>query len=232
MKSNTVSIEVIAMILCLLLSAPLYAQTPVKGRVLFEGVAPPPETVDVKSDTPTCGNTKSVPKISLGQDNGVVDALVTVVGASVTVAEGARGRLDQINCEFLPHVQALPVGATLVITSSDPVLHNAHGFYEDGSTAFNIAVPIAGMEVLQKLSKPGIIKLRCDAGHTWMSAYVAVKETPFYAVTDPNGNFMIPGVPTGNYEIEVWHEWLGRHRQTLAVKEGEETEAPFSLKNP
>ena len=207
-------------ILALVLSSPLFAQTAVKGRVIFEGTPPAPENIEVKSDTPTCGTSKEIRKILLGEDRGVANAVVKIIGAKGTL-EPKKGSLDQVNCEFVPHVQALSVGSTLVITSSDPVLHNSHAFYEDGSTAFNIAVPIAGVEVPQKLAKSGVMKLRCDAGHTWMSAYVFVSDEAFYALTDKDGNFTIEGVPPGDYEIEVWQEWLGSERQKISVKEGE-----------
>lgn len=200
-----------------------YAQGTVKGRVIFEGPPPAAEKVEVKSDIPTCGTTKEVSKIVLGADQGVANAVVRIVGAQGEL-KATEGMLDQVSCEFKPHVQVLPVGSIVKLTSEDAVLHNAHGFYEDGSTAFNIAVPIAGMEVPIKLKQPGIIKLRCDAGHTWMNAYVVVTEGPFYALTDANGNFVIEGIPPGHYEIEVWQEWLGKHREPIVVKEeGTET---------
>ena len=198
-----------------------YAQGIIKGHVIFEGTPPAPEKVEVKSDTPTCGTQKEIHKILLGEGQGVANAAVTIVGAmgELPVKDGS---LDQVQCEFVPHVQAVPLGSTLKITSSDSVLHNSHGFYEDGSTAFNLAVPIVGMEAPFKTKKPGLIKLRCDAGHTWMSAYVMVTDTPYYAVTDVNGNFSIQGVPPGKYEIEVWQEWLGKHREPVEIKEGEQ----------
>ena len=211
------------LILFMFLSFPswLFAQTSVSGRIVFEGTAPPAEKIEVKSDVSTCGTNKEVQPLILGQGNGVANAVVTIVGAQGTVAQKG-GALDQKNCEFVPHVQAVSVGSTLKITSSDPVLHNTHGFYEDGSTAFNIAVPIAGMEMETKIKQPGVIKLRCDAGHTWMSAYVVATDQPFYVLTDANGNFKIEGVSAGTYEIEIWQEWLGKHREPLVVKEGGE----------
>lgn len=212
---------ILAMTTCLLIlfsfSPVLYAQTTVKGRVVFDGTLPAVETIEVKSDVPTCGTTKEVSKILLGKEQGVANAVVKVAGAP-GAAPFKKGTLDQVDCEFVPHVQVLPAGSTLNLTSSDAVLHNAHGFYEDGSTAFNIAVPIPGMEVSQKLNQPGVIKLRCDAGHTWMSAYVVVTDSPYYALTDADGNFTIEGVPAGNFEIEVWHEWLEAKHAPLQVK--------------
>ncbi len=204
------------------------AQT-IKGRVIFEGTPPAVETVEVKSDIATCGTHKETSKILLGVDQGVANAVVTVIGAAGEVIP-QKGTLDQLNCEFVPHVQVLTAGSTLAITSSDAVLHNAHGFYEDGSTAFNIAVPIPGMEVTQKLKQPGTIKLRCDAGHTWMSAYIIVTDAAHSALTDADGNFTLEGIPPGNYELEIWQEWLGPKRQPLAVNEGATESVTLVLK--
>lgn len=206
-------------ILCLAgFSSVAHAQGVLKGRVTFEGTSPPLEAVDVKLDTTVCGNHKDVPKILLGENKGVANAVIKIIGLKVSAAPG-KGDLDQVHCEFVPHVQALPTGSTLVITSSDSVLHNTHAFNEDKTTAFNIAVPIPGSEVKKKLEKAGILKLRCDAGHTWMSAYIVVSDEPF-AMTDANGKFSIENLPPGKYEVEIWQEWLGKTKETVEIKDG------------
>jgi len=213
----------ITVVMLAFVSAPSlgFAQGIVKGKVVFEGTPPPIEKVDVKSDTDTCGTSKEVSKILVGADQGVANAVVKIIGAQGTLVP-KDGALDQVKCEFLPHVQVIPVGSKLQITSSDAVLHNAHGFSEDGSTAFNIAVPIPGMEIPATMKKPDIIKLRCDAGHTWMSGYIVVTDSPFYAVTDASGNFSIENVPSGDYQVEIWQEWAGKQTQPISVKEGEQ----------
>ena len=195
------------------------AQGTLTGKVLFEGTPPVSEQVDVKSDVPVCGTHKEVAKLTLGADKGVADAVVRIL--DIPGAPAAKdGHLDQVGCQFVPHVQVIPLDSTLVITSSDSVLHNAHGFYEDGSTAFNIAVPIVGMEMKKKLKKPGVIKLRCDAGHTWMSGYIIVADNPYYAVTGADGQFTIEGIPPGDHEIEIWQEWLGKTVRKVSIKDG------------
>ena len=216
MKNKLGSLVIIYFMLA---AVDVYAQGSLKGRVLFDGTPPPVEKVEVKSDVPVCGMHQDVSKISLGADQGVANAVVRIIGAD-GIAEAKKGHLDQVNCQFVPHVQVVPIGSTLVITSSDSVLHNTHAFREDGSTAFNIAVPIVGMEINKKLTKPGILKLRCDAGHTWMSGYIVVLDEAYYAITDKDGNFTIEGIPRGQYEMEIWQEWLGKIKQPVTIKEG------------
>ena len=225
MIKNKVSFLIV---FCLaLFSSAAYAQGALKGRVAFDGTPPAVEAAEVKLDTTICGTHKEVTKITLGENKGIANAVVKILGIKGPAALG-KGSLDQVHCEFVPHVQALRTGSTLVITSSDAVLHNTHAFNEDKTTAFNIAVPIPGSEVNKKLQKPGILKLRCDAGHTWMSAYILVLDEPF-AMTDANGNFSIDNLPPGKYEVEVWQEWLGKSKQTVEIKDGP-NEANFVLK--
>jgi hypothetical protein len=215
-------------VLCwVVFSSAAYAQGALKGRVTFEGTPPPVEALDVKLDTAVCGDHQEVPKILLSENQGVANVVIRVLGLKGSAAPG-KGDLDQVHCEFVPHVQVLPTGSQLVITSSDTVLHNTHAFNEDKTTAFNIAVPIPGMEVNKKLEKPGVLKLRCDAGHTWMSAYILVLDEPF-AMTDANGNFSIENIPAGKYEVEIWQEWLGKTKQTVEIKDGA-NEVNFVLK--
>ncbi len=39
-----------------------------------------------------------------------------------------------------------------------------------------------------------------------MSAYIVVAETPYFAVTDADGNYKIENVPPGTYTLNAWHE--------------------------
>src|SRR3989338_2639376 len=201
----------------------LFAETSVSGRVVFEGVSPTPITYETKSNRAVCGDVKEVRPLILGDRGGVANAVVSIVGVQRQSAPAPlEGLLDQVKCEFVPHVQILPVGSTLSITSSDPILHNTHGVYEDGTTAFNVPVPVTCMKVPKRITKPGVVKIRCDAGHTWMNAYVVGVDHPDYALTDENGYFKIDRVPPGTYKIEIWHEWLGIHREPITVGEARE----------
>ncbi len=201
-----------------------------KGKVLYEGPVPPVESVEVKSDAPVCGSHKETAKIVVGPGHGVQNAVVRIIGLKNTAAP-SDGHLDQIHCEFEPHVQVILLGANLVITSSDSVLHNSHGFYEDGKTAFNLAVPVVGMEVKKQMNKPGIIRLRCDAGHTWMKGFLYITEDRA-VVTDADGNFSFSDLPAGQYELEIWQEWTGKTQKTVSIKEGENEPLSVELKEP
>jgi len=55
-----------------------------------------------------------------------------------------------------------------------------------------------------KFDKPGISFIFCNI-HSQMSAVVIALATPYYAVSDVRGEFSIPGVPPGRYQVQIFH---------------------------
>jgi plastocyanin len=194
-------------------SAP-YVEAPVPdggvliGRVRFAGEPPPGEPVVVRKNTDVCGEHKPSQALVVGPGNGVKGTVVALEG----VERGKRApefELDNAKCLFVPHVSAVMAGAKVRIRNSDPILHNTHGFLER-VTVFNIALPTKdqAIDVTQRIKKPGVVEVVCDA-HTHMRAWILVRDNPYFAVSDDNGQFRIDEIPPGRYRVTAWHEgWL------------------------
>lgn len=193
----------------------------IEGHVRYTGkrTSRAPVTVP-KNFQSICGNTKTMPDLLLSSDKGLSNVVVSI--SNVPGAKAAPPKditINQKQCEYLPHLQAVPVGSKLTVINSDPVLHNVHA--TNGSrTLCNMAMPIEGQRTSappQVLAKPGRIDLKCDAGHTWMSAYVYVFDHPYYTVSDASGNFRISGLPPGTYDVQIEHELLGPTTRKVTV---------------
>ena len=72
------------------------------------------------------------------------------------------------------------------------------------------------------------MKVGCDAGHTWMTAYIAVFEHPYFAVTAADGSFRIGDIPGGTYKLVFWHEKLGRKVKKVTVTGGGVSDASLA----
>jgi len=113
--------------------------------------------------------------------------------------------LDQIYLTFKPHVLPILAGTRVKFPNSDEIRHNVFSPNPVDDKRFSLGTYAAGTSKDVVFLKPGVITLLCNV-HIEMSAYIVVTETPYFAVTDANGNYKIENVPPGKYTLKAWHE--------------------------
>ena len=134
--------------------------------------------------------------------------------------------LDQIDCLYEPRVIATRVGQTVEVINSDAIYHNVRAFSKNNEE-FNISMPQKNDRFTKVFLKPEIfLQTKCSV-HPWMSAYIAVMDHPFYNITSDSGEFVISGLPYGNYTIEAWHEVFGTQFLEVSVNGDQNLEFNF-----
>ncbi len=199
-----------------------YAGT-VKGKISRSGERPKRAKMKITQDSKVCGKKPIYdPTLIVDKNNGLANAVVSIekVKGGKKRAKPRTLKLDQSGCEYKPHVAATTTGSKVKVINSDATLHNIHAFL-DGDTVFNIAMPVEGQKFTKELDEAGIVLFKCDAGHTWMSAYFLVFDHPYFAVTKKDGSFSIPDVPEGSYKVTIWHEKLGEKTKRVTVEDGD-----------
>jgi len=190
------------------------------GKVRIEGHFERPAPLKVYKNRDFCG--AQVPNESrlVGPQRGLKNTVVILNGAPAEKIQSPLKSLflDNENCAFVPHVQVAPVGSEILLLNSDPILHDVHARL-GSDTLFNEGLP-TWRQVRKQLTRAGIIRIECEVLHTWMSAYIVVTSSPYFAVTDAKGQFVIESVIPGSYEIEAWHEKLGRQAKQMTVTGG------------
>lgn len=201
------------------------------GIVRLGGGLPAAEPIIVAKDVQACGDTLANQTILVGPSKGIVNAIVTIEGITSGKPIPAVDSLFVTNrgCQFVPRVQVVPVGARVDIRNDDGVLHNVHATMGGTETLFNIALPMKDLHVRKDFSKPGLVQIVCDAGHTWMRAYVLVSDHPYHAITGDDGGFTISDVPAGTYTVKVWHETLGTQTREVTLRPSERATMEFEL---
>src|SRR5207249_6173693 len=171
-----------------------------EGKVVFRGARPGPRKVIPTQDQQVCGNARDEPRIAFGSDNTVQGAIVYLKGiekGKPFEKPSKPATIDNLKCKFEPEIQVLPVGTELTIHSSDPILHNTHGYLladKSKKTVFNHAIPQKGQQFKSSLKQPGVVDVRCDV-HGWMEGWILVAENPYYNMTEKNGAFTIKNIP-------------------------------------
>jgi len=115
--------------------------------------------------------------------------------------------IDQRKMAFIPHVVAVQQGTTVDFLNSDPVGHNVYWPSISGNKklSHNLGTWPKGDKKPFQFNDLGTASLLCNV-HPEMSGYVVVVPTPYFAVTDKDGNFEIKNVPAGKYTLKTWSE--------------------------
>ena len=189
-------------------------QGTIRGVVKWAGEeVPPRRTVSTASDPNCVDARKGKPLLS---EDLIVNANGTVKNVFVYVKSGLpKGRrwsvpaepkvLDQKGCRYEPHVLGIMAGQKLVLRNSDGTVHNINCKTKN-NPPFNVMQPFPNMKTEKTFDRAEMMMhLVCNV-HPWMSAYCAVMDHPFFAVTDAEGRFEIKGLPAGEYTVATWHE--------------------------
>jgi plastocyanin len=125
---------------------------------------------------------------------------VYVKGAKTLAAPGAAADMGQRNKTFVPQVLAVQTGTAVSFPNFDTVRHHVYSFsqikpFEIKLYAGTPAAPIV-------FDKPGTATLGCNI-HDRMLGYIHVVDTPYFGVTDANGELTLD-LPPGEHRLRVW----------------------------
>ena len=136
---------------------------------------------------------------------------VDVIADKKFDAPAAKPVVDQTKMTFNPHVLVVQAGTTVEFLNNDAVGHNVYWPSVSGNKklAHNLGTWPKGEKKSFQFNDVGVAGLLCNV-HPEMKAYIVVSPTPYFAVTDKNGNYEIKNVPPGKYTLKD----LERRRKT------------------
>jgi plastocyanin len=132
--------------------------------------------------------------------------------------------IDQRKMTFIPHVVVVLKGTTVDFLNSDPVGHNVYWPSVSGNKklAHNLGTWPQAVKKSFQFNDLGVASLLCNV-HPEMSGYVVVVPTPYFAVTDKEGNYTIKDVSAGTYTLKTWSEEGKPVTQSVNVSSGSVT---------
>ncbi len=228
----------------LLLTQAAQAGDPVKGQVIFSGPVPKRPVINLTQDKAFCqkcekdGQVLSEEWVVDPKTKGLQNVLVFLTltdgknpptpFGDLKALQAKPAVLDQPCCTFIPRIVVLVDGQSLEVKNSSEVSHNSNITSPKPNPELNPSLPpgktfpVPG--AWKALGRPSTVS--CSI-HPWMKAFIWTVPSPYFAVTDKDGNFEIKNVPPGDYKIVYWHEstgWLGTGKtkagDPLTVKAG------------
>ncbi len=145
------------------------------------------------------------------------EVVVWVEGPQV-IPEPARATINMEKKRFEPHLVVVPVGGSVTFPNLDSILHNA--FSVSGKNRFDLQLYKKPGSRSQTFEHPGIVRVYCNI-HPQMSAFVVVRDNPFWAVASKDGRFSIADVPAGTWVVKAWHARArGASKNVTVTEEG------------
>jgi len=186
----------------------------------------PPDVAGARA----AGN-ETVGKISGRLDHAFAKRLTAAV--YVTAIEGesfepptANPVMDQLNLRYTPHVLPVLAGSTIEFPNNDETRHNVYTA-KSSVCQFELGLYPAGEVKRVKCDDSGVVMVLCNV-HAEMRGFVVVTPTPYFTTTDDAGEFVIDGVPPGNYSITFEHERLASQTLPVVVTAGAEARIEFT----
>lgn len=200
--------------------APVAHAGKLTGTISYSGTPSADTLVVVPAEQNGCGKQLVIP--TLQRRNGKLQgALVwlTDVREGEPLPFDRRYELTNNDCAWDPVLQAVVVGGTLNVSNYDPLVERA--FITNVATRDTVAAApftdngqIIPYDAL--LRTPGVYEFSMES-RPMSRAWVAVLDTPYFAVTDASGSFSMAGVPPGTHQIRVWHPLLGVTNGSVTV---------------
>ncbi len=143
----------------------------------------------------------------------LADAVVWVEGPKLK-PRPASATIVMKGKAFVPRIAVVPVGGTVEFPNADPVFHNV--FSVSGENRFDLDLYKKPKSGARTFDHPGLVRVYCNI-HPQMSAFVVVRDNPFWARVAKDGTFTIEDVPAGSWTVKAWHERSGEAAQPVTV---------------
>jgi plastocyanin len=153
------------------------------------------------------------------------EVVVWVEGPRVA-PEPRDATIEMKKKRFQPHLVVVPVGGTVSFPNMDPILHNA--FSVSGKNRFDLELYKKPKSRSHTFDHPGIVRVYCNI-HPQMSAFVVVRDNPFWAQATRDGRFSITGVPPGTWVVKAWHARARPVSRSVTVSAGGTVDLALTL---
>ena len=201
------------------------------GVITLKGTPPAEIPITPIMDNPDCaamynGKMPTTHFYVVGPNGEFADVVVSLKGVTgkSTGASAPPAMLDQKGCLYSPQILAIQTGQKLVVKNSDMCVHNVHCTPTvPGNVEHNDVQMSGGADLTYTFPNPEMfLRFKCDV-HPWMFAWVSVFDSPYFAVSDKDGKFVIKNVPPGKYTVEANHRKSGPQTQDVEVADKDVT---------
>ncbi len=147
-------------------------------------------------------------KVSADNSQPLADMVVyltPVAGIENLPVNQAQVVVGQQEKKFSPYVTVVQKGQQITFENADDITH--HIYSVSGKNSFDFKIQAGQSLQSSPMASAEEVAMGCNI-HDWMSGYLLVVDTPYFAKTDINGQAAVDINNAGEYVLSVWHPQL------------------------
>mgnify|MGYP003384733356 CR=1 FL=1 len=134
--------------------------------------------------------------------------------------------IGQRNKSFTPYISVSQVNSKVNFVNQDDITHHIYSAGSDNKFSFKIKAGQTNSSA--RFYHETEVAMGCNI-HDWMSGFLLVVNTPYFAKTDENGQVVFDIASLGKYKIVVWHPQMQSKNNRLIKKEAVLANSAFTF---
>jgi plastocyanin len=128
-------------------------------------------------------------------------------------------QMAQKDLAFVPMVLPVQTGTRVEFPNFDNTYHNIFSY--SAAKRFDLGRYRSDERPIpsQVFDVPGLVTLRCDI-HEHMRGLILVLDTPYFVLSDADGNYRLSGLPAGHYTLKAWLDSKTTRERPVELKTG------------
>ena len=153
-------------------------------------------------------------------------AVVYLDGSFPEPASLPTKQVTQKDLTFIPALLPVRAGTKVEFPNLDDTYHNIFSYSPAKRFDLGRYRPDERPVPSQVFDKQGLVTLRCDI-HEHMRGLILVVNTPYFVMTDTNGQFRLSGLPAGRYTVKAWIDSRTTREKPVDLKNGQTLHVDF-----
>ena len=153
-------------------------------------------------------------------------AVVYLDGSFPEPASLPTKQVTQKDLTFIPALLPVRAGTKVEFPNLDDTYHNIFSYSPAKRFDLGRYRPDERPIPSQVFDKQGLVTLRCDI-HEHMRGLILIVNTPYFVMTDTNGQFRLSGLPAGRYTVKAWIDSRTTREKPVDLKDGQTLRVDF-----
>jgi len=146
-------------------------------------------------------------------------AVVYLDGSFPKATSPPTKQVAQKNLAFLPPLLPVRVGTRVEFPNLDDTYHSIFSYSPAKRFDLGRYRPEERPIPSEVFDKSGLVTLRCDI-HEHMRGLILVLDTPYFVMTNAEGQFRLSGLPSGHYTVKAWIDSKTTRERPVELKSG------------